>query len=1241
MNLQILYWNANGLGAHGHELVALVRQQALKPHIILIQEAKLAKRSKFQLPGYIMYRKDRISRGGGLVTFVANECDSQEIECTVGNLETQLISVRLANNNNIRIANVYHRVANPTTINELKKLSDLVGRSGLIFGDFNAHSPLWDDGVDQPDDRGRMVTDWVESTGLVVLNEGNPTRHCPITGSWTGLDLAIATENLAHDCTWQVHDDNWGSDHMPCFTFLGMPPKCDEIQNPPERWNFSKADWSKFKTECNKIDSSKIECDDVNTFCLNLTEALIRAAKASIPTTKPKASARPVPWWNEEIAKARRLRKKALNRAKRDKSALGEVSLARKRVKDLITKSKTDSWRQFCETLNEKTDSRTVWRKVHAIRGKRKSKTTPKLSGNTTVKQKASTLAKHFASVSSNSNFSDEFKSAEKVAKPQKQPPHLNFPYNYKFSVEEFQLAIRNRKGTCPGEDMVSYEMLKRLPERLTVLLVKLYNLIWERGEVPDTWKQASVLPLLKPGKDATLVNSYRPISLTSNLCKAMEIMVNYRLKHHLETNGHLSHDQSGYRQQRSCLDHIFRLENDIKTAQLKRQYLAAIFIDFSKAFDMVWHAGLLSKLERVDVKGNMANFVHSFLENRSISVLMGDYLSERHSLDNGTPQGSVISPTLFNIMIDDLFEHVTNKNINTSKFADDGAIWVTHRDVSKIRKLLQETLNGVEKWCDKWGFTISPEKTIGVLFRRKNFVSCDTPRLTVKGIKVKFEKSAKFLGIIFDQYLTWSKHIDNLVNRCQKDLNVMRAISGSSWGANRDTLLTLYRSLIRSKIEYGCEAYHNAAVSTLRRLESVQYQALKLVTGAATGTSHHALLVETGELPLNLRREQLILNYWNRCSNPLVKRTWTTKLHQQTRAHALKHPNKMPGGLKVQSLRTKYKLTDVESPGPTLTPDSVPPWTLETPHVDTTLTQEVSKSENPLLLRSIALSRIDSIYENAAHIYTDGSKDPVSNRTAYGIYISTENHPYTQCISARLPDGQSVYTAELEAIKQALLLSHTVRDNRVVILSDSLSALQSIAAKHSHSRPDTLTSILQEISRLKVNGGKEIHLCWIPSHVDIPGNERADKIAKTGLNLTEITDLAYSTSEIKSMIKHSVKKEWQNVWDSETRGRWYHTLCPRVNRKLTRSSHNRRVDTALTRLRLGYTKTSYKQCDQCQTRLSVSHLLLECPRFTTARNAFRNETGLNTLSIKDMLDECHQQQLTLFISDKNVSQYI
>ncbi|XP_067654454.1 uncharacterized protein [Haliotis asinina] len=429
------------------------------------------------MPGFIQYRKDRTGRTGGrLVTFVANNCTSSVVVSEVGSLETQVISVTLANSKEIKIANVYHRTAEPTNIHELNKLIDLVGHSGLILGDFNAHSPLWDEGAKHSDCFGRMVEDWVESRGLIILNDGSPTRHCPIRGGWTGLDLAIATNDLAHDCQWQVHDDSMGSDHYPCITHLGTPPLCDHHVNPRERGNFSKADWSLFSTECNKIDPSEIISDDIETFCLNLTSAIYKAARASIPLTQPKHGSRAVPWWNEEIAKARRIRKKALNRLQRDKSAVGQVREARKKVKDLIDQARADSWQKFCGSLNHKTNSKQVWQKIHAIRGKRKSACNPKITGATSIPEKASILATHFASVSSSNNFSEEFTKSEKPPPRPKQPPGEQHAYNQCFSVEEFRTAIHHKKGTSPGEDMVSYEMLKRLPDSVAKVVAQLYS---------------------------------------------------------------------------------------------------------------------------------------------------------------------------------------------------------------------------------------------------------------------------------------------------------------------------------------------------------------------------------------------------------------------------------------------------------------------------------------------------------------------------------------------------------------------------------------------------------------------------------------------------------------------------------------------------------------------------------------------------------------------------------------------
>ncbi len=756
MDLMILQWNANGIKNHSHELIALIKLGVLKPHVICIQETKLGRKAKFHIPGYTAYRKDRKKdspgvAGGGLITLVDNRCTSLSIDADVGNLETQVVAVTLAGGSKeIRVANVYHRVSSPTSVEELKKLRRIVGKTGVILGDFNAHHPMWSD-REQACCHGKVVEEWLQSEdspALAILNDDSNTRYDSIHHSWSALDLTIVTNDLATDSVWQVYDDTWGSDHCPIITSIGTPPQLEEDINPQERWDFAKADWHYFKQKCLEINPDLIASDCPDLFARNLTKAILAAAASAIPTKTPYTARCPVPWWNSDIAKARRARRKALNRSKKDKSAFPQLAEARKKVKELITEAKTASWQEFCGTLNDKSNAKVVWSKIHAIKGKKRTRI-PKVTGAHSNKEKADLFANHFASVSNNTNHSPMFLANKgRIASDPPKQPHANDKlFNTAFTLEEFQRAINHKKGTAPGADKTSYEMLKKLPNDTMQLLLQLYNVIWEKGHVPSQWKTASVVPIPKPGKAAGSVDSYRPISLTSNMCKGMEAMVNNRLTHHLETGSYLKPDQSGFRKGHRCLDHIFRLENEIKQAQLKKQYLAAVFLDFRKAFDMVWHDGLLKKLGDCGIKGQMANFIQSYLNGRSLNVKIGDALSDTLYLDNGTPQGSIISPTLFNIMINDLFED--DEVCRTSKFADDGAFWERSKEVSKIRRNLQSTLNGIEKWCDKWGFSLSTEKTVGVLFKRKGQRQ-DLPRLSIRGKSVRFEKSAKFLGVIF-----------------------------------------------------------------------------------------------------------------------------------------------------------------------------------------------------------------------------------------------------------------------------------------------------------------------------------------------------------------------------------------------------------------------------------------------------------------------------------------------------------
>jgi ribonuclease HI len=964
-----------------------------------------------------------------------------------------------------------------------------------------------------------MLEEWLEANNLVILNDGTPTRYDEMHGTWTAIDLTLATTSLAPDMQWQVHDDSWGSDHMPIISHIGLPPALEEEQTRAPTWNFAKANWPLFHSNCLKIEEESVTSDDPQAFCTNLTEAILAATRGAIPLTTAVRGKQTVPWWSKEIHQARQKRKKALNRSKRDKMAKKLVRETRNHATNLIKQSKEAAWNDFCGKLNDKTNSKEVWGKIRAIKGGRRANPIPRLQGDKTTLGKANLLAKHFANISSNDNYSQEFRdNISAHSDPPKQEPHPELAMNALFTTHELASAIANKKGTAPGEDMTSYELFKNMPPPTLALLVQLYNLIWEKGEVPTTWKHSVVVPIPKAGKDPKEPNSYRPISLTSNMCKAMEAMVTKRLNHHLETEGHISPDQSGFRKGHSTIDHIVRLENDIRMAQIKRQYLAAIFLDFSKAFDMVWHQGLLQKLAHKAVKGRMANFIQSFLEDRSLSVRVGKSTSDALLLQNGTPQGSIISPTLFNIMIDDLF-HEVSRRVSTAKFADDGTLWIQNRNISRIRTELQQSLDTIGKWCDKWGFKLSLEKTVGVLFKRKGMEQ-HIPRLSINGTPVEFRKEAKFLGVIFDQHLTWSKHVDNLVVRCKKDLNVLRAVTGTSWGASRETLLTLYRTLIRSKLDYGCEAIQMQATCIKQRLDSIQYKALKIALGAISGTSLAALQAETGELPLDLRREQLTLNYWARTHNQLVSRTWETPL---TRRHLIltkKHHAK-PFGLRVKELVEEYKCQDLKPV--CKTEDSPAPWQLKPPFVDTSLTHLVDKNENPTQAKALALEKIHNQWDRWTHVYTDGSKDPASKHVGYGVYCNDDQKAR---ISKRLPNGQSVFTAELQAIDESLRVIPKITNNtQVVILSDSLSALQAIQSGKSHSRPKLLSSLLQKHTVL-ANRGYHIQLCWIPSHVGIAGNEGADKLARNSLSQPyPQNSLPHSTQEIKSHIRETVEK--------------------------------------------------------------------------------------------------------------------
>ncbi|MCV6613054.1 MAG: reverse transcriptase family protein, partial [Amphritea sp.] len=197
--------------------------------------------------------------------------------------------------------------------------------------------------------------------------------------------------------------------------------------------------------------------------------------------------------------------------------------------------------------------------------------------------------------------------------------------------------------------------MLRRLPAVALEALLATYNSLWETGTFPETWREATVIPILKAGKSGLDPLHYRPISLTSSLSKLMEKMVNMRLSWFLEHHNVFTNAQCGFRKHRSPVDHILTLDTEARACFAEKKHLGAVFFDIEAAYDTVLRQCILAKLHRYGIRGRMGLFIENFLSDRSFRVRVGNHLSSSFTQENGVPQGGVLSVALFAVAINDI----------------------------------------------------------------------------------------------------------------------------------------------------------------------------------------------------------------------------------------------------------------------------------------------------------------------------------------------------------------------------------------------------------------------------------------------------------------------------------------------------------------------------------------------------------------------------------------------------------
>lgn len=1197
----ILQWNARSLSANGQELKKLVKDLDTKPDLVCVQETWLQPHLDFIIPGYVGLRRDRVAPGGGgggCAIFLKSGIQYKLCECE-SPLECQIIQV-WSPQGKISVLN-YYNPCRQLVLSEMEALVSEISTPIVWTGDFNAHKPLW--GSQGKDANGAVVEDLLDNTNLVIMNDGSATRYDANSLKMSCLDLTLASPGLARVGEWKVLDESsMGSDHFPILCTFGRSLTM-EAGGTVSRFDFSRAEWRVFEDSIGRNLEGVISDGSIDDFNNSLSEVILNAAVEAIPCRGAPKERVIVPWWNRDCDKAVKERNRAFRTLRRNVTQENVIyyKQCRASARRIIKEPKRTCWRRFCGTLGPDTPTKHVWARIHRMSGKVAKVTMPVLKSEdieaVNAIEKANMCAKVFQEVHNSASLGEEGqRTREEVLRVEgwklSCTSEENHSYNLFFNLKELKSAVYAGANTSPGLDRITYEMLKHLNEMALEEILFMFNRIWEEGKLPEKWKHAAIIPILKPGKNPSAPSSYRPIALTAVLCKVMERMVTNRLVYVLETNSYFANYQNGFRIGRNTIDSIAVLDQDIRKAVINKESVLSVFLDIEKAYDSMWKDGLLIKLHDAGIRGRMFYWIKDFLNDRSIQVRVGGELSTSVSIENGTPQGSVISPVLFNIMINDIFHQVPS-SFGKSLFADDGAVWKRGRNVTHLFGQMQKAVDQVVLWANKWGFRISTAKSNFMIFGHKKKI----PELSIllNGRPIERVKEFKFLGVWMDERVTWNCHINKVASNCEKVMNILRSLAGSGWGAERDTLFMIYQAMIRSKLDYGCIIFGAAAKTTLAKLDRVQAKALRACSGAFRTTPIPALLVEMGEMPLRIRRDKLGLHYWAKLRGTTYSSTAECMMEESWEFSGEDKKTNFFHTIKQKA--DSIGLSQFEVTGNVWSPQ--PFWQLPEPEVDLTLLKDsknVSKEQVDMFL---------SGFNQHVHVFTDGSKDPVAGRTGLGVY-GTRGH-FQQ--STRISDKASVFTSEVKAILCALEWVERTKPPNTLICSDSAAALLSLKEGTSRARPDIVLECLCCLFRIERSGG-QVYFVWVPSHSGIEGNERADALAKAAL-LREGIDLRVplGKSECYSICKDKLELQWRKEWAEHLKSG--HFLLPPFTTKRWKLNSGRRDDVVLTRLRLGHCglasglKLVGKHPDglcQCGSLETVQHVIMSCNRYAGQR---------------------------------------